>query len=647
VTKTKARGPTNANDKLCRALGAQFSAATIPQGIRMISYFPPVRRPLKIFAYDPMLGRMPLHRITVDVLNEPLKPGPCGERVQIIDYDGVAKCFYEPVNLDDPAVLMQGGLDPTEFDPRFHQQMVYAVTMKVIENFEVALGRSITFHGKRPLQIFPHAFSGANAFYDPKRHALLFGYFSAEQDNPGANLPGQTVFSCLSHDIIAHEMTHAITHRLRRYFLNPSNEDVLAFHEGFSDIIAIFQHFSFPAILREAIQNSRGDLRTQSPLVELAVQFGQATGEKESLRSAIDDRQPGRIRTTFEPHERGSILVAAVFDAFFQTYQERVEDLIRIATNGTGVLPQGALNTDLVNRMAREAANLSSAVLRMCIRAFDYLPPVDVTFGDYLRAMVTADFELNPGDEGGLRRQMVEAFRIRGIFPSNVSSLSEESLRWPRFEGGVQVAESFAEALTLLAQNFIVTAAESSRNTAWDINPAFFAQLGIRVDDDGLDEDEDNQSVRDGAYQTLHKWVTDHARELQLDPSERIEIAGVHPSFRIAQDGQLLVETIIQLAQKYRKPTAYDLGGVPFRGGSTIVVKANGIVQYVIGKPLPFSKLDRGRRELANLRLQNQAKFVSQIDDFDSYHIWQNEAFQQSRIAARVTLAAAHRGLSW
>jgi hypothetical protein len=142
-----------------------------PAGTRFVgplmspSYLAPVHRPLKIFAYDPMLGRLPLHRITLDVLNEPLKPGPRGSRVIVIDYDGVADCFYQPVDLDDTAVLMHNGLEPTESDPRFHQQMVYAVAMKVIENFEVALGRRFRFRGNRPLKIFPHAFHGANAFY--------------------------------------------------------------------------------------------------------------------------------------------------------------------------------------------------------------------------------------------------------------------------------------------------------------------------------------------------------------------------------------------------------------------------------------------------------------------------------------------------
>ena len=58
------------------------------------------------------------------------------------------------------------------------------------------------------LRLFPHAFRGQNAYYDRDLHAVLFGYFTADRENPGPNMPGQTIFTCLSHDIIAHEMTH-------------------------------------------------------------------------------------------------------------------------------------------------------------------------------------------------------------------------------------------------------------------------------------------------------------------------------------------------------------------------------------------------------------------------------------------------------
>src|SRR6516165_9553398 len=64
----------------------------------------------------------------------------------------------------------------------------------------------------------------------------------------------------------------------------------------------------------------------------------------------------------------------------------------------------------------------------MCIRAFDYLPPADVTFGAFLRALVTADWELNPLDEVGLRAAVIEACRRRGIFAVEAGSLAVGAL---------------------------------------------------------------------------------------------------------------------------------------------------------------------------------------------------------------------------
>lgn len=52
----------------------------------------------------------------------------------MIDYDGAHDRFHPAVNLDDPAILMQNGLEPTESDPRFHQQMVYAVAKRILAN---------------------------------------------------------------------------------------------------------------------------------------------------------------------------------------------------------------------------------------------------------------------------------------------------------------------------------------------------------------------------------------------------------------------------------------------------------------------------------------------------------------------------------
>ena len=71
----------------------------------------PSRRPLRIFATDPMLGRTSGNEVSVSIENEPLAPGPQGARIEVIDYDGAHGRFYPPVDLDDRGILMQGGLE--------------------------------------------------------------------------------------------------------------------------------------------------------------------------------------------------------------------------------------------------------------------------------------------------------------------------------------------------------------------------------------------------------------------------------------------------------------------------------------------------------------------------------------------------------
>lgn len=585
-------------------------------------YAQPTRRPLKIYAFDPMLGRTPNNRITIDIENEPLGVGPQGARVEVIDYDSPNQRYYEPVDLNDPSILMQGGLDPAEADPRFHQQMVYAVAMKVIENFDQALGRRLKFIRRAPsfknipLRIFPHAFQGANAFYDPGLVALLFGYFHADPDNPGPNLPGQTVFTCLSHDIIAHETTHAVVDRLKWYFNEPSNGDVLAFHEGFADIVAIFQHFSFPGILGAQLQKARLNLREPAPLVTLAQQFGYATGTGRALRSAVDKPDPTLYRTVTEVHERGSILVAAVFDAFFTTYQRRIAELVHIATGGTGRLPEGDLLPDLVNRIANEAGQAAQSILTMCIRAFDYLPPIDITFGDYLRALVTADRELVPGDDYNQRSAMIEAFRVRGIYPANVISLAEESLIWesaederlPRFPSELlsrQLIDS-AQALSYVGQ-----------------------------------EPPSNINRTPQAKRQMRDWARANAPALGLDPRMDIDATGFHASFRISPQGQLLVETIAQFVQTV-PGSEKNYGGVPFRGGTTVMASANGTVRYVIAKPLPSKSISKAMQQEAKQRLDCQRDFVNQFDLNDPQLPWYRPEQYQNRLAMAMNLAALH-----
>src|SRR5260370_25581230 len=103
--------------------------------------------------------------------------GPVGEYMEVIDVDPASGAFYKPVNLNDPRILAQNGLAPSESNPQFHQQMVYAVAMTTIGHFERALGRVALWSSHRSngfdeqfvrrLRIYPHALRDRNAYYSP------------------------------------------------------------------------------------------------------------------------------------------------------------------------------------------------------------------------------------------------------------------------------------------------------------------------------------------------------------------------------------------------------------------------------------------------------------------------------------------------
>src|SRR5262249_30474264 len=107
------------------------------------------------FAFDPSLAtrtaEAAVNEITIPVLFERgLEPGPVGDYLEVVDVDPASDCVYAPVDLNHPFLLAQEGLQRSEGNPQFHQQMVYAVAMKTIAHFEEALGRPLFWSPLRP-----------------------------------------------------------------------------------------------------------------------------------------------------------------------------------------------------------------------------------------------------------------------------------------------------------------------------------------------------------------------------------------------------------------------------------------------------------------------------------------------------------------
>lgn len=579
-----------------------------------------MHRQVRGYALDPSLAQQldtaPISQVTFKVPWEKLEPGPVGEYLEVVDVDPAGKCFYEPVDLDNPHLLAQDGLPPSEGTPQFHQQMVYAVARLTIHNFERALGRKALWSpgppppGKHPkndshfvqrLRVYPHALREPNAYYSPAKKALLFGYFPAVAADPAEHVPGGMVFTCLSHDIVAHETAHALLDGLHRRLGHATNPDMLAFHEAFADIVALFQHFTFPEILRHQIARTQGDLDSQENLLgQLASQFGRTTGVRGALRDAIGrfdptsgkwvphPVDPAEYHATQEPHARGAILVAAVFGAFLSIYNSRVSDLFRLYTGGSGIVPAGAVHPDLVNRLADEAGKTAAHVLNMCVRALDYCPPVDLTFGEYLRAVITADVDMVPEDGRNYRVAFVEAFRRRGIYPRDLRTLSVENLRWrtPR-EDDHQHSPALLEIFRTMRE-------DAHGQLYADTREEIFRQ---------------ERSTRGRLHALLKAHFTSgpdgagDAEFLGLVPGQQFEVHSAHLATRSGPDDDMRLQLIVQLTQESRLPRDEgdpSAGDMAFNGGATVVVDLREPrIAYCIRKPV--GSTTRGARQRAFL----------------------------------------------
>ena len=592
----------------------------------------PAYRPLRGYTLDPGFStRLDTAAINEGVYRIPfetaLEPGPKGEYVEVIDYDPASGCWYEPVDLRQEAIASQQGLAPSEGNPQFHQQFVYTVVMKTIQHFARALGRKIVWRPRdfrqaptdkryvKHLRIHPHAIRDANAYYDPEKKALLFGYFAAAEQYQGANYPGGLVFTCLSPDIVAHEATHAILDSIHPRYMEDTNLDVAAFHEGFADIVALLQRFTFTELVEHQLFASGGRLDRYTVLGELATQFGEALeGNRGALRSMIGrwtaenewqplKPSPSDYADHEECHERGAVLVATIFDAFHRIYKYRTRDLLRIATGGTGELPQGSISRDLVHRLAGEAAEIARHLLHICIRALDYCPPNDISFGDYLRALITADLDIAPEDENGYRLALIEAFRARGIFPARVATLSQESLCWdrPDFTPKEQKAidwlanemkdsirdlvetrdreKLFAHSETAQAKLHELLMGKRQvflRDQEWE---NFLNKLGLT-----------SKPVSGifGAKSSDVRFLKDGKPDNHYAPP--IEVHTVRPAFRAGREGRQIEQVLVTFTQSIRA----DIGevGEPdsmiFRGGFSLLLSLGELskVDYVIRKDI-------------------------------------------------------------
>jgi hypothetical protein len=209
-------------------------------------------------------------------------------------------------------------------------------------------------------------------------------------------------------------------------------------------------------------------------------------------------------------------------------------------------------------------------VLRMCIRALDYCPPVDITFGEYLRALITADIDMVADDHYGYRVAFMESFRKWGILPLDVRTISEETLSWnaPAENKPAWLYEVLPSIDVRWNRNpdrsaiFKLQGHNGRRlwralNKQFRKNPSLYAELGLKI---GVPQ-------YDNAKGTI--------KRKRPAPQSTFEVHSVRPARRITPDGVYLPEIVVVITQRQAVPIdGKDIknGFFWFRGGATLII---------------------------------------------------------------------------
>jgi hypothetical protein len=548
-------------------------------------------------------GRILTAKVRVPI--EELAAGPRGYRVHVVDYDASENRLYKPLASAamgtaaapvDPFALSDRQIASLSADafnrrllnnPQFHAQNVYAIVMRTLAHFERALGRRLSWSfGGHQLKVAPHAFAEPNAYYSKRDEGILFGYFAGRAG---------PVFTCLSHDIVVHETTHALVDGLRPRLMEPSSPDQAAFHEAFADVVALLSVFSLPEVVAQAVraaaQSTAGKIIRVAHLTVQAFQEGMLFGLGEqfgdelsglhgsSLRRSIRLRPDPNLLNSVEyreEHRRGEILVAAMLHGFVDVFKRRLTTLGR---DDKGRLPAA--------RVAEEGADIAGRMMTMAIRALDYLPPTDLEFGDFLSALITSDLEIKPDDSRyGVREALRRSFASFGIRPASKGRRGDEAGRWETPEQKMP------------------TRLKRSGKPAPAINYG-------QIHRDALQRDADE----------VFRFLWENKHVLGLCESAHTVVASVRPCLRVDEDGFSLRETVADYVQ-ILTVRANELEGIPIPGRKGRIHKPKGLspgasVRLLGGGALLFDEFGKLKYHIRNslLNPRKQTKRLQHLFD--------------------------------
>jgi hypothetical protein len=350
---------------------------------------------------------------------------------------------------------------------------------------------------------------------------------------------------------------------LRSRYLEPSSPDQAAFHEGFSDVVALLSIFSLPDVVAFLLDGNNADgliaskhltrKALQESLLGLADQMGaELSGIRgEALRRSLrlkPDLDYAKDPAFQEPHRRGELLVAAMLNAFLDIWLARLKRV--------GFIEPRRRDRRLV---VEEGARVADHLLTMAIRAIDYCPPTDLTFADYLSALLTIDREVVPDDSRyGYRDALRINFYRFGIKPAAGAG---DDGAWRQFQGDLSYSRSRFDSM-----------------------------------------------LRD--TEEVFRFIWENREALAVDGLGYVEVQSVRPCVRIGPDGFILRETVAEYIQTLELEARElkevldieppeGLGGwrrIRLFGGGALIFDEYGRLKHQIANNLARTADDRRRQ---------------------------------------------------
>ncbi len=368
--------------------------------------------------------------------------GPVSRRVAILDFDEDNGELLEPIKFHPPTAHRKLGRydipsHPSPSNRNFQRVSVFSTILKTIRAFERedVLGRELTWAFDGPqLLVIPRAGKWANAFYERESRSLQFFHFESESQ------PGREIFTSLSHDIVTHEAGHAILDGIAPSLYDAITPQALALHEAIADLTSLVMSLESGVLRRTVLDQMNGRIDAPTAISRVAEEFGCALGEgKLHLRSlwnektlnpsdrSRDEHGEPNLVSRSSPHDLSQVASGALYRLLVRLHEMQIDRLTE------GIDDPEELKRQRFSRSGEALAVAAKIFRRIVMRSLDYLPPGEISFADFGRAIISADWSSNP-DEPEYRNLIAEEFVRRHIAASTDELLNKPSIRGRKIE---------------------------------------------------------------------------------------------------------------------------------------------------------------------------------------------------------------------